>query len=314
MSWRKYKYIALGSLTYIPGLHAALRRGTGGSTSARYCYSVWLRHLVLNRSRSGSPIETVAELGPGDSLGIGLAALLCGASRYVALDALPHAKPGTNLAVLDELVELFRTRSSIPDDVEFPHVNPKLATYEFPKDVLRNEVMEWALSDERLKSLRRDLRRLDGQVTYRPNWDIEIQPPDGSVDLLISQAVLEHVDALEEVYGAMFRWLKPGGVMSHQIDFKCHATADQWNGHLAYSDLVWRLMRGNLSYLLNRKSPAEHLAIAAAAGFADVEFKRLLRDDGLPVDRLAPRFRTMSDIDAKTSGAFLQATRPLSAR
>ena len=311
MNWRKYKYIAVGSLTLVPGLHRALRRGTGGTNSARYCYSVWLRHMVLNRPWADAPIKAVAELGPGDSLGIGLCALLCGAERYIALDALPHATADANLAVFDELVELFKAGAAIPDDREFPDVHPKLSTYEFPSRLLSHEVLDRSLATARLDALRDDLRRLQGRVTYRPRWQHEAHPPLQGVDLLISQAVLEHVDALEETYAAMFDWLAPGGVMSHQIDFKCHATAAEWNGHLAYSDFAWRLMRGNRSYFINRRTPSEHLAAAAAAGFERLNLRRVLRHDGLPANRLARRFQAMSEIDAKSSGGFLQAARPV---
>ena len=57
-------------------------KGTGGSISASYCYSVWLRHLVTTAGcgLNCNP-RTVAELGPGDSLGVGLAALLSGAEK-----------------------------------------------------------------------------------------------------------------------------------------------------------------------------------------------------------------------------------------
>jgi hypothetical protein len=311
LSWRKYKYIALGCLTYVPGLHAALRRGTGGTTSARYCYSVWLRHLVLNRTfGTFATVKSVAELGPGDSLGIGLAALLSGAERYLALDALPHAKSATNLQVFDELVALFRARTPIPDEREFPNCHPKLVDYAFPADLLTDEVLERSLAGERLASLRRDLERLAGRVSYRPAWHKETAVDKESVELIISQAVLEHVDALQQTYQAMFRWLRPGGVMSHQIDFKCHETADQWNGHLGYSDLTWRLMRGNLPYFINRQTPADHLGAAVSAGFERVTFSRVLRDDGLNTAQVAPRFRRMSELDLRSSGAFLQAVRP----
>src|SRR5450631_1044571 len=122
--------LARGLATYIPGI-ATLHRHithTGGTDSARYCYSVWLRHLI-KRYQSGlfiRPPSRVAEFGPGDSIGIGLAALLCGADRYYGLDALPLANLRRNLSVLDELVELFRARLPIPGDVEFPNVRPKL--------------------------------------------------------------------------------------------------------------------------------------------------------------------------------------------
>src|SRR5690242_13726234 len=69
--------LAVGMATYVPGLWHLTGRKTGGSASARYCYSVWLRHLsMLHESALPTMFETTAELGPGDSLGIGLATML----------------------------------------------------------------------------------------------------------------------------------------------------------------------------------------------------------------------------------------------
>jgi hypothetical protein len=311
MNWKKLKYIGLGSLTWVPGLHRALRRGTGGSNSARYCYSVWLRHLVLrHQSNLGDSIDAVAELGPGDSLGVGFAALLSGASRYLAFDALPHASARRNLAIFEDLVALFSSRTPIPNDTEFPFVHPKLEDYAFPSAILDERRIGRALAPERLEALRRDVQSLNGSVVYQPQWHAATDIVADSLDMIFSQAVLEHVDALRETYVAMFQWLRPGGVISHQIDFKCHSTSDHWNGHLAYSDLTWRLMRGNLPYFINRCSPSEHVAAAAEAGFQGVSLRRVLRDDGLRVEQLAPRFRAISDLDAKSAGGFLHAFRP----
>src|SRR5438128_2334723 len=87
--------------TYMPGCQPVYRllargtvHGTGGTEAASYCYSVYLRHLVLAYG-SGLPTahNVVAELGPGNSLGVGLCALLTGANRYLALDAMRHVRP-----------------------------------------------------------------------------------------------------------------------------------------------------------------------------------------------------------------------------
>ena len=65
--------------------------------------------------RTGFSIpNSVAELGPGDSLGIGLAALLCGANNYYGLDAVPYCNDERNLKVFEELVGLFTQREHIP--------------------------------------------------------------------------------------------------------------------------------------------------------------------------------------------------------
>src|SRR5215467_13821096 len=78
----KLPHMLKGALTYVPALNAwrIRRASTGGSNSARYCYSVWFRHLI-NLDSCGFKIKgaRVAELGPGDSIGVGLAALLSGA-------------------------------------------------------------------------------------------------------------------------------------------------------------------------------------------------------------------------------------------
>lgn len=127
----------------------------GGTASARYCYAVWLRHLIHARNcgLKRHP-DTVAELGPGDSIGCGLAALLSGCSRYYALDAVKRVSVEENLRVFDELVELFRRREAIPDDREFPGVYPLLDTYEFPSSVLPDEHLDKALEGGRVQRTR----------------------------------------------------------------------------------------------------------------------------------------------------------------
>jgi len=37
------KSLIRGVITFLPGLHDWRSKGTGGTNSARYCYSVWLR-------------------------------------------------------------------------------------------------------------------------------------------------------------------------------------------------------------------------------------------------------------------------------
>jgi len=65
-------------------------KGTG--SPARYYYSVYLRHLVIAAANGLSPdFRVVAEIGPGESLGVGMAALLSGVRRYCAFDVVKHA-------------------------------------------------------------------------------------------------------------------------------------------------------------------------------------------------------------------------------
>ena len=109
-----------------------------------------------------------------------------------------------------------------------------------------------------------------------------------SVDMLYSQAVLEHVDDLPGTYRAMRLWVKNGGMLSHSIDFRCHSTANDWNGHWQYSDRIWRLIRGKRSYLLNREAYSAHVDLLKDNGFeltlkqTDIAESRLKREDSPP--------------------------------
>jgi hypothetical protein len=268
------KAILEGTLSLLPSGLRLFRGGTRGSDSGRYCYSVWMRHLIRSRTCVEAPLDgTVIELGPGDTVGTGLAALLSGARRYVAIDVVRHADVAHNLAVLDELVRLFADRTRIPGADEFPAIRPGLDDYAFPDAILGVYAMQANLAPARIAAiaavLRGEATASGGEPPVRyvdPAAAAGLIAP-GCVDLVFSQAVLEHVDDLPGVYRACHAWLKPGGLMSHQIDFESHGTAREWNGHWAYPAAVWRLLRGRRPYLLNREPCGTHLKLMADAGF-----------------------------------------------
>ncbi len=307
----KVGQLLYGVATFIPGVAAVFGRGGGDTQSARYCYSVWLRHLVTAFA-SGLPAHprVVAELGPGDSLGVGLAALVSGADRYHAFDVVRHAQVKRNLAVLGELVALFRARAEIPGESEFPEVQPRLPSYAFPHHVLGDEPLAAALADDRLARIEESVRNQNvagSMIDYRTRWFDDQAIERASIDLLFSQAVLEHVDDLAGSYRAMRLWIKPDGILSHQVDFRCHSTARVWNGHWKYSDLTWRLIRGRRSYLLNREPYSTHLRLLAENGFAHVGGQVATSESHVARGELAPRFRHLTEPDLVTSSALIQA-------
>src|SRR6516164_1896744 len=308
----KLKALVRGVSTYFPGVSACLSNGTGGTDSARYCYSIWLRHLVMAVNNGlNSDVKTVAELGPGDSLGVGIAALLSGCERYFAFDVVRYAHAERNLKVFDELVTLFRARADIPANNEFPEIKPVLGTHGFPK-ILTEKRLNDALSEHRLDQIRKSIVNTECQnslIRYKVPW-YEASIIEGeSIDLIFSQAVLEHVDDLPNTYRAMRLWLKPSGYVSNQIDFRCHGTADEWNGHWRYSDLTWTLMRGGRAYFLNREPHSTHIRLLEKENFRIVCNKTVKSESKLPKNILARRFRLMSDGDLNTSGAFIQAVK-----
>lgn len=289
--------------------------GTGGTVSARYCYSVYLRHRVLAGRLGFTQVpRSVVELGPGDSLGIGLMALLTGAERYWAIDAVRHASPATNVQVFDGLVELLNQRAPIPTGGGCAEVRPVLADFAFPRALFPDDLLARCLQPERVRALRDQL--LGGgegpQVHYLAPWGALDGIDDGSVDWVFSQAVLEHVDKLPETYQQVARCLRPGGWMTHQIDFRCHDTAREWNGHLRYPDWLWALMRGNRPWFVNRVSCTRHLQLLADAGVMVVLAEREQASSRFGLDQLPSKLRaSFTEQDVRTAGATLVAAREL---
>ena len=316
--------ILKGLATLIPGVYPALQRLRGTQApnelhTAPYHYTVWLRHLVkAHENGLSTEPRVVAELGPGSSLGTGLAALLTGAESYHAFDIIQHATTQRNLSVFDALVELFRRRADLPGDEEFPEVAPKLASYRFPHHILTAERLSRTLAAARIASLRRSVaaaglpseaRPERYRVRYVVPWHGTEIVDRGSVDMILSQAVLEHVDELALAYDGMFQWLKPGGIMSHVIDYRCHGTAEDWNGHWTYPDFAWKLIRGRRPFFINRAMHSHHVDLMKQTGMEIVAEETVRQPSGIKLQRFAPQYRSPTDVT--TAVALVQASKPI---
>ena len=309
----KYKQLIYGIATFVPGVHQLRTKGTGGTISPRYCYSVWLRHLIMaKKSGFDSYPKTVAELGPGDSIGIGLAALISGCEKYVAFDIVEHTNLERNLSIFNELVNLFKNKTPIPGNDELPKAKPRLTDYGFPSDIFDDDRIHDALEDSRIEKIRNSIRNIDkanSMIEYKVPWYEANVLESESIDMIYSQAVLEHVDDLRNTYNAMYAWLRPTGHMSHTIDFTCHQTADEWNGHWGYSDFTWKLIRGKRPYLLNREPYSTHIKLINNSGFKFSTEIKTRSKSNLTLKQLAARFRSISQEDLVTSGVFIQAAK-----
>jgi predicted SAM-dependent methyltransferase len=309
----KVRQLASGILSYVPGMNRFLLRRTGGTESARYCYSVWLRHLVMaEKNGLKKHPQIVAELGPGDSLGMGLASLLSGAELYYALDVVEYANPQTNIKIFDELVDLYKNESAIPTNTEFPFIHPTLTSTRYPSHLLATNKKN--LQDRRLKRLRQSCQNINSdysQIKYVIPWiDSKVLEPN-SVDMFISHAVFEHVEDLTTTYETIYDYLKPGGILSAQIDFKSHNTHKEWNGHWTYSKSSWSIIRGKRPFFLNREPHSTHLRLLKKSGFEILCDKKIIKNSNINRKQIAPQFRYLSDEDLNTSGVFIQAQKPV---
>jgi hypothetical protein len=251
-------------------------------------------------------------LGPGDTLGIGLAALISGCERYYGFDVVEYSNVERNLEIFEDLVLLFRERTDIPGQDEFPRLKPKLGTYRFPKHIFDENRLNVALESGRLQRIKTSIANMnhhDSWIKYKVPWCNTDVIENESVDMIISQAVLAHIDDLPSAYAGMYAWLSRQGYMSHQIDLSSHGTADEWNGHWAYSDYVWKIIRGRRPYLLNRVPHSGHLDLLEKSGFQVVVDKAAISKSNLTRQDLAKEFKSITDEDLITSGSFIQAVK-----
>jgi len=303
--------ILFGAATFIPGLNLYRMKTTGGSNDPLYCYSVWMRHLsMLAHYGMDTNPSVVAEIGPGDSLGIGLMALLTGSDRYIALDAVEFADMETSRTMLGELVKLINERADIASTEAYKKVKPKLDSYSFPVHILGEDRIGKYVLAKRAARIDATLAAgggMDSIIEYRVPWSDAPLIEVNSVDLIFSQAVLEHVIDLPVAYAAMYSWCRPGGVISHQIDFKCHGTTDEWNGHWVVKDWLWRILKGRRPYLLNREPWSKHKQLLEDVGFSMVGKQLACEESVFTCNDLNPRFRHVTADDLVVAGAYFVA-------
>jgi hypothetical protein len=305
--------VVKGALTFIPGMTSVLPEGGGQTNSARYCYGVWLKHMVLLRESGMRTIPTaLAELGPGMSLGTGLAAMLSGVDRYYALDVVQHSSIEINLRIFDELVEMFQKRAPRPVR-GWPDYDSYLDARLFPSHILTDEWLKRTLAPQRLARIRNAI--VQGQssgpevsIKYMAPWADERVIRPESVDVILSHAVLTEVADPEAAYRALHTWLKPGGLMTHQIGFSFHHFTGHWNGYWSCPEPVWKIFKGRRPFVMNRLPCSAHVAMMERQGFRFVTRLKLY-EDGLRRSQLASQWRALTDDDLNCAGLFVQAVK-----
>ena len=287
--------------------------------SARYCYSVWLRHLVkTHESSQKTHFPSMVELGPGSSIGVGVLALLTGTNKYVGLDVVELNQAFNYETIIEEFILLLKNRTAIPDDKEFPRVHPKLLNYSFPEHIFSAEFLKKTLHKDRIATIKGMLKDFHNENRFVSKKEMSIQfiksgednmdqLPFNSADLVFSQAVLMAVSNLDETYSMIQQFLKKGGVTSHQIDFKSFNTSDKWNGHWTYSDTIWKIILGRKPYLINRAPYSIHASLHDKYGLKIIKAQKEYLNSDLSKSQLAPRFETMPDEDLITRSVLIQS-------
>ena len=121
--------------------------------------------------------------------------------------------------------------------------------------------------------------------------------PDGSLDLILSTAVLEHVGRADFPLLAreMLRLLRPGGTAYHEVDLMDHLGGAQNN--LRFSEKTWESpLMANSGFYTNRLRCREIVDIMREAGF-EAALTRMARWPSPPTPRAAldEQFRALPD-------------------
>jgi SAM-dependent methyltransferase len=152
-----------------------------------------------------------------------------------------------------------------------------------------------------------------GRIKYVCPATIEDAPfEDSSFDLVISQAVLEHVRSPAKAVAEIARVLRPGGLTSNQIDLRDHRDFDQSFAFLRHSALVWRAATSHRIPTTNRWRRSDFVD-----GFRQVGLEVISADATEVVDvtaedrnKLARPFKTKSLDDLSVLGVHVVARKP----
>lgn len=252
--------------------------------SVSYCIDVvenWEKVLQTYSGRE-NPFANmnVLEIGPGPDLGTGLVVLAMGAKSYAAIDKhkLVCKTPQLFYDKLLEKLEIFPEYESA-----------KAALKVFQSNNI-NDVFSYICGS--------CLEELTSKT----------------FDVLVSQAVLEHIIDIESVLKTLYKKMTPGGVMVHEIDFGTHTAIirdiDPLN-HLRYCEAIWDLLKFDGSP--NRLQFSDYENILKEFGFKKIERKPLRILDKQYVQRtkshLSTQFRDYPDEEIAIKSLYLLATK-----
>jgi SAM-dependent methyltransferase len=231
---------------------------------------------------SGRRGHTVLELGPGDSMLTALFAHSFGAARTILVD---QSSLATTQMGLFAAAEALLARKGLP----VPGVVGDSLT-----DAL---------------TLLNCSYMVDGLASLRAI-------PEASVDLVFSNAVIEHVRKRDfaETARELFRIMKPDGVASHWIDYRDHLQLGLNN--LRFSEPVWESDFMSRSGFYTNRLPAFAIrALFEQAGFTVEVRNTTLWPGGLPTPQraMSKPFRGMiaDDLMVMTNWLLLRKPRTI---
>ena len=281
---------------YAPELYVQLTGQTGRGAEEIYldtvgdyfqkCFDDYFDRLGIEKAGQAEFLQgkRILEYGPGDVPGVALLMVAHGAKQVVCVDRFPMVRMSPkNVEIvklmLERLTENPRERGR--NCLKQPH---------HPEAGFSPEHIEYLVQPSGLAGLHNE------------------------IDLVISRAVLEHVNDLQASFTDMYAALKPGGIAIHLVDLKSHGLhLNNPLDFLAWPNWLWSLMY-SAKGVPNRLRANAYRDAVARSGFELVEMTPTLLAD--PADVLAVRpelahpFTHLSDEDLSWLGFWLICRKP----
>lgn len=283
------------------------KQGPIQKLGANRAYFQFLTHLSKAHSAGIEwPVDTLSEIGTGSHLGICFCALFSGVTKYQGFDQFRHVDLSDQLALLNDIHSMFVNKQPALNDLN------QLA-FEFPEHIISDAILNKTLKEDFKTSIEAEISRLSSGldsnlIKYAAPYSQGHNEFFDTTDLLMSTATLEHVEDVNDTYRFFHSILRPGGHMSHSIDFRNHGYRklwngkDLWNSHWLLNEEEWKTVTKGAEYSINRLPASAHLRAMAEASFEIIFVQRRIYENELNWRDLTRQFRWLSSNDIECSG------------
>ena len=281
---------------FAPALYVQLTDQTGrGAGEVRLdevgdyfqnCFDDYFEQLGVAKADQANYLQgkRILEYGPGDVPGVAILMVAHGADQVVCVDRFPMVRmPPKNIQIVKIMLERLSPPVRERAETCFRHAA-------HPEYGFNPKYIEYLVRPSGLSGL------------------------SSEVDLVISRAVLEHVNDLPATFRDMHAALKPGGIALHQVDLKSHGLHLQNPlDFLNWPTWLWSLMYSAKGVPNRLRVDAYRDAIAQSGLELMVMKPTLLAslDDVRSIrPELAEPFKRLSDEDLSWLGFWLVCRKP----
>lgn len=252
----------------------------------RTCFEDYFQVLGIQKDQVGAFLDGkhVLEYGPGDLPGVALLMVAHGAQSVICVDRFPLCRFSEScIQVLQNLLDGLEDEQR--ERAEQCFMQPGK-----PSSGLNPERIHYMVKPSGLSGL--------------TDW----------ADLVVSRAVLEHVNDLRATFIDIYNALRKQGITAHQVDLKSHGLHRRTQlDFLTWPSSLWALMYGHKG-VPNRWRVNRYRQILDEVGLETITLEATTLAEQLSIDEVRPflahPFRDLSDEDLSWLGFWLVCRRP----